>query len=329
MSQAIDLPDPPAFRDPGRDIVEFETAAGEGGRLVASLFPPDTRVERLRGAGHREPFGHYRVACRDGLRRFVRVLSSDRQEQCVAVARLLAQLPEGSPIVAAGVPQRLSDFAIAVVSPWVEHRAPRLVASDLDAIGRAMGTLHCGLAVITERVGVETRARHRRQHFEQRFLLPVPERARRLVQEISGSLSALDDLPGQPLHGDPNPGNILMTQSGVRFCDFENAVHAFGPPILDLAMIVERLCLPCVEAERLAAALFEGWMFATGTTPIPRPGALADALRIRNLTVAAVLVLLEDRGTPAEEAEWAKFEALAAQLGDRRKTVSAIEAMQA
>lgn len=45
------------------------------------------------------------------------------------------------------------------------------------------------------------------------------------------------------LHGDLNCGNILFTEGGAVFIDFENAHFSYFPPELDLAYVMERFFL--------------------------------------------------------------------------------------
>ncbi|MEU1125354.1 aminoglycoside phosphotransferase family protein [Streptomyces sp. NPDC005899] len=82
------------------------------------------------------------------------------------------------------------------------------------------------------------------------------------------------------LHGDPCPGNDLLTPDGVRFVDFEQA--SLGSGLIELAYL--RIGFPtcwCVTRapapllERAEAAYRTAWRAETGTT-LPEAG-LADA----------------------------------------------------
>lgn len=122
----------------------------------------------------------------------------------------------------------------------------------------ALARLHAGL----RRLDVPT------PHFADRV-----ERARRLVADrdrtpalAEADRQLLDDTlgnlgravrehsgPEQPLHGEPHPGNVLSTEDGPLFIDFETCCR--GPVAFDLAHAPEEVseCYPGVDQDVLRA----------------------------------------------------------------------------
>jgi hypothetical protein len=84
------------------------------------------------------------------------------------------------------------------------------------------------LAILTESLGVV-------DTLGQRNLLPADMRDL-LRRHLNNTLEALAPVPGQPLHGDAHPGNLLNTTEGLLWTDWEDTFS--GPPEWDLASVL-------------------------------------------------------------------------------------------
>jgi len=323
MSRSIDLPEAPAFLYAGRDSVVYMPADAETCALIEVIAPGFSSADRLTATRAAPPAGHYRVKLANGDRSFVRILPDTRLQQCRDTHDLIASLNSGAPVVRPEPPIALGAGYIGVVSAWHDHGLPG-EHTDTRAIGMAMAQMHMALEDVPSML-LKQRSRERRSKFAHRLSQPLPSRAIEITRRLPSPLESLDDLTGQALHGDCNPGNILLCANEILFCDFENSAHAWGPPIFDLATVVERLCLPHANALERAALLLASWQTVSGRSAVARTGALLDAISTRNLMAVAVLCLLDDRGTPAHDSEWAKFEGLAHQITDCLPLIEAIE----
>ena len=158
----------------------------------------------------------------------------------VEVAGRLAQT--GSPVAALDhrVEQRVYERNGWAVSLWTYYEpAPSRELSPAE-YAQALERLHAGLRAIDlttphflDRV-VDTQ-----QWIANRDVTPeLPDADRALLINTLGSLrrSIADrGAAEQLLHGEPHPWNVLQTNDGPLFIDFENAVH--GPVEYDLAWV--------------------------------------------------------------------------------------------
>jgi Ser/Thr protein kinase RdoA (MazF antagonist) len=133
-----------------------------------------------------------------------------------------------------------SDGFVITLWTYYEPVAPREISSADYA--NALGRLHAGMRKIdisiphfTERVAeaqrlVASRDRTPALANEDRELLSRTLRSQSHTIGESGS-------PEQLLHGEPHPGNVLSTKSGLLFTDLETCCR--GPVEFDLAHVPE------------------------------------------------------------------------------------------
>lgn len=153
----------------------------------------------------------------------------------VDVAQRLAEA--GSPVAALEAPEVLvrDDY---VVTLWTYYEPVTTQAIPPADYAGALERLHAGMRKVdlptphfTDRISeAQTLVANRVRTPEltdadRAFLAGTLERLRRAVGE-SGR-------PEQLLHGEPHPGNLLSTQSGLLFIDFETCCR--GPIEFDLA----------------------------------------------------------------------------------------------
>jgi Ser/Thr protein kinase RdoA (MazF antagonist) len=238
-----------------------------------------------------------------------------------AIASWLAA--RGLPVPAAlpGFPRNLADGRVAVALPFVEGRRLEPTPDDLSALGRAVGALHCALAQHPDRATwAAATARRLAELTAMRTELaagrfragPEPERVQALAADRA--LDFAPAWPARPLHGDLNPGNILVEREAGRIVllDFEDVFHGVLPAQFELLLLIERHILLRVAEDALALALIrrllEGYGERSDAPIFPAPPA--DILRARALRSLCVLALGAREGRDGGDSEWAKFLAL-------------------
>lgn len=237
---------------------------------------------------------------------YVRVVEPRLAAATDLVEALLAPLEDSEHLVIRsidGKAHRIPGGYALTVSPWV---ASRHVDAHVDPVrlAEAVAGLHRLLSCLPDTVKVQQRALQRREALQNRLFGVSSGPAARILDCTGHNLDLMDDLEGQVLHGDLNPGNILVTDSGsIRFCDFEDAIHTYGSPLIDLAIIVERLLL---SRDETALTTFLR-TYQRLASPVARAGWLVDSLKLINLRAAALLLLAGDLGHHVPPEEWQKF----------------------
>jgi Ser/Thr protein kinase RdoA (MazF antagonist) len=140
---------------------------------------------------------------------------------------------------------------------------------------------------------------------------------------------SIDFLPGEvpcrPLHGDLNPGNVLVGERGPVFLDFEDVFHSVLPPSFELAYALERFVMVPLPDD--AAALTAGRILVRGYRlhggdPIPAdPTAVLRALALRAL---CALAAGQRKGLAVQPDEWRKFFGLESAARARAATLAGI-----
>ena len=337
MCARSDLPRAPAHagmlpRDPF-----FGAATDDCRHALEAILPDVVGVERMILDPEAADTGRfYRVRRRDGEVWFLKVLPEDDYAGIAAADALAARLPRCCGAVRSSGVLRFADGSnrVAVAYPFIASRYATAEPADLAALGRAIAGLHQGLREIQDRLAIAERARART-----RRLLATLQRASNAqgaLEDVdvewddSRLASVLDGDRAQPLHGDLNPGNILfeLESGAIRFLDFEDARHSFGPPLLDLALPLERLCLlDDDEATAVESAIqfLRAYAEAGSVAPIATSGALATALRFINLRALALMIERRNAGLETSPQEWRKFTRLLRHHDARHDAIAQIE----
>jgi hypothetical protein len=162
------------------------------------------------------------------------------REHAIAVALAAMGAPVAYPLSEAG-PVRHAATGY-VVTLWHRlERAPEVQMSG-GVVGRSLGKIHqamadCGIELHNFRLDLE---RAQRALGDDRTMAALAPPDRSFLRAAFGDLlAALEEhtLSERPLHGEPHEGNRLLTPSGLRWIDFENA--CCGPVEWDLAFLSE------------------------------------------------------------------------------------------
>ncbi|MEP7185118.1 MAG: serine/threonine protein kinase [Rhodanobacter sp.] len=189
-----------------------------------------------------------------------------------------AELPVVAPLAFDGQTLRLHDGFRYALSPRRGGRAPELEAVDqLQWLGRLIARMH----LIGALQPFKHRGRLDRESMVQQpmhavlasSLLPHAMQtnyraaAERLDAAIAQRLEAIGPVRQLRLHGDCHPGNVLWTDAGPHFVDFDDA--RTGPAVQDLWMLA--------NDERAMEAVLEGYQQFRDFDPAEL--ALVPALR--------------------------------------------------
>ena len=182
------------------------------------------------------------------------------EEHTFAQELAAAELPVVAPLVFDGRTLLLHDGFRYALTPRRGGRAPALESPDqLQWLGRLIARMH----VVGARQPFAQRGRLDRDTMVQQpmraalasSLLPASLQPNyraagtRLDAAIAARMQALGPLRQLRLHGDCHPGNVLWTDAGPHFVDFDDARS--GPAVQDLWMLA--------NDERAMQALLEGY----------------------------------------------------------------------
>ena len=182
------------------------------------------------------------------------------EEHTFAQELAAAELPVVAPLVFDGRTLLLHDGFRYALTPRRGGRAPALESPDqLQWLGRLIARMH----VVGARQPFAQRGRLDRDTMVQQpmraalasSLLPASLQPNyraagtRLDAAIAARMQALGPLQQLRLHGDCHPGNVLWTDAGPHFVDFDDARS--GPAVQDLWMLA--------NDERAMQALLEGY----------------------------------------------------------------------
>jgi hydroxylysine kinase len=144
--------------------------------------------------------------------------------------------------------------------------------AQLVKVGEQLATLSSALA------SFEHPAAHRTLAFDVRaigelrdllYLAPTPSVGVAL-DEMEAALPEYEAMPGQVVHGDFHPGNVIVDERGEvsGILDFDDCLYA--PRVLDLAIAVSYFAPREGDAEPAVAPFIEGWNRLLPLTPRER-----------------------------------------------------------
>lgn len=160
----------------------------------------------------------------------------------------------GSPVAALDprVEPRLFDHDGFAISLWTHFEPVRRVVPPAE-YAEALGRLHAGLrrldgaaphvmdrVVVTERYVVDNEVTPDLAEADRALLAGT-------LTDLRASITARG-ADEQLLHGEPHAGNVLDTERGPLFVDFENSAR--GPVEFDLAWVPDEVCELYPDADR-------------------------------------------------------------------------------
>ena len=287
--------------------------------LLLRLLGLSGRLSGLRFAGAAS--GHYKLVTVDGEALHLKVVEPSRRssvERAEAIAEWLARKGLAVATPSAGFPRTLPDGRLVTCCPYIEGRRIAPKPADLAALGRSVALLHAALAshpdrnhwVRSTRCRLDALTEIGRELAAGR-LSCGPDHE--LLRALASDEALRFDLPdaATPLHGDLNPGNVLVAQSTDRpvLLDFEDVFHSVLPPMFELLLVIERFVFVQTEddkrALRLARAFLDG--YCSDGASIPTKDAPSTMLRALSLRSLCVLAQGAREGVGVAPLEWKKF----------------------
>jgi hypothetical protein len=216
----------------------------------------------------------------------VRLLPCDVLARVAPVAHQVAQFEielaqrlagTGSPLGALEprVEPRVFERDGFAVTLWTYYEPPASRPVSPAAYAEALKRLHAGMRMVNLRTPHFTdRVEEAQQLVESRHLTPELAGADRelLSSTLRSRRQAIGDhsVPEQLLHGEPHPGNVLSTKTGLLFIDLETCCR--GPVEFDLAHVPEGVSqyYPGADKELLSAcralvlAMVAAWRWDPG-----------------------------------------------------------------
>lgn len=234
-------PDPLKWRDAGPQTVS----------LIEALDIPRDGVEAVLDAND-EP-AYLRITG-TGQPMFIKLIPEGELEKETHAFSLAASLNDISALTPAPLWRReVNNDRTAFAYAWTNGRHPTPESTDFRLLGGDIAVLHRTLGSLPDSGWIEARTARRidallaAMRDQDQAVLRMwrhwePDARRSL--DAFAELSPAIRQQGVPIHGDLNPGNILISSRKAIFLDLEDATHSALWPGLDLAKIIERLVLP-------------------------------------------------------------------------------------
>lgn len=271
------------------------------------------------------PSRMYRLDAKAGTSFLLKLVDAELREgveRAEGVATWLAGQGLDLPAPLAGFPRETSQGDVAILLPFVNGQRVEPSISDMRALGKALGAFHHNLGRHPDLGSWRDFTDGRLSELNAvRARLAEKKGARGEYAQQLSELAAdrsldfrFDALPRRPLHGDLNPGNLLIVGKRALLLDLEDVFHSVLPVAFDLALVLERLVLVRVAEEERAIELGRALMFEysrAGGSFIDVAALSAQewtsVLRSLALRSLCTLALGEESGIQVETGEWEKF----------------------
>ncbi|WP_420349568.1 phosphotransferase [Pelagibius sp.] len=317
------LPREPAFGSFEGDVPIFEEANAATADWLKEATGITGRVSRLTTAA-KHPYGHFRVI---GPSRaaFLKVLPAEELQQHQFADRLsAAAFAAGAAVLPPAEWMLTPRGPVIGIYSYVPARYCNAGQNDMSQLGRALALLHCAWRNTSLDRQVEAASAERMRMLSVRHaeiiagsgpLGPDPAELQALALSIGEPFAIPAN--GQIVHGDLNRGNVLFDNdtAAPTFIDFETAAVSWLPPMVDLVMIVQRICCDGVhrleDAVPSVAAFLEAYLAEAGHQTLRSVQELSSGIRWICLRNLCLLAEVESRGGYVAEDEWRKFLAAA------------------
>ena len=236
------------------------------------------------------------------------------------LANWIAERSELTSASKTGFPRRLRNGDLVCMRPYCKGNRMSATVVNMERLGGAIAKLHGLLSFHPDRVKWLGQTDQRlsaiektREEIVGKTLKVGPNPI--LLAQVA-TTSNLSFRPSEmtriPLHGDLNPGNILMYKGDPKIFDLEDVEHSVLDSCFELALVIERIVMVAKDisdAKRVEVgrAFMRGYRGAGGILSVPEGLLLADVPRVLALRSLCLLAHAEQEGVSMPEVEWAKF----------------------
>lgn len=183
---------------------------------------------------------------------FIKIYKADIKTSYAKIVALLGTLTSDKYTLSIPIMYGSKNGLNYAIFPYVSGRRCLPDIADLSRLGHSLACLHKDLKELAHTEHIIQTSTLRMQKLEHiasnglSLALPDYMDVSFLEQYCSKySLQLIDHRGAQIIHGDLNPGNLLMLDQSARTCffDFEDTLHSYLPVIYDLAFVLERIVL--------------------------------------------------------------------------------------
>ncbi|WP_033068647.1 phosphotransferase enzyme family protein [Thalassospira australica] len=240
------------------------------------------------------------------------------------------------PVISATGAQVLSDGTVVLKMPYFEGHRVSATSQGLYKFGQELAKLHQVLAEAPSQKDWEKRTKDRldelstmRTYLVEKgaYFGPDPKRLLDLAHDKSLDFT-IGVSPVQPLHGDLNPGNVLVVDGQVIFMDFEDTLHSVLPLEYEIMLVIERFVLvrssKDYEATDLGREFLRGYFSKQKIDAFNHDRSPVEILRALALRSLIVLAYGEKVGVSIPDDEWEKFFYLEEKACSRANVIQSI-----
>lgn len=266
------------------------------------------------------PIGMYCIRS-DSSNLFVKILSKATNNDYYAeeLATWLSKKSKLAVSCIEGYPRKLNTGEFLIIQPYCHGFRVRPSTSEMRKLGGSLAELHSLLASHPDRSTWQENTDRRlskinlirRDLVEGRIRAgPNPVFLASIAADKTLIFSDAETIQ-TPLHGDLNPGNILIKEGSPIFIDFEDVFHSVLNPCFELALIIERCVMSqpistedCIAASR---AFISEYQNSSGNYELLKNMKPVDLPRSLALRSMCILALAEQEGFKVLASEWKKF----------------------
>ena len=230
-----------------------------------------------------------------------------------------------------GFPRYLKNGSLAGVRGYCNGNRVPVTVTAMRKLGESLAELHCLLASHPERESWLINTDRRLDTVEMTRNQIVANRLKagpnpKLLAELAATPNLLfrkSETSRIPLHGDLNPGNLMMDSGRPQIFDFEDVGHSVLDSCFDLTVVIERIVMMCKDISdrqrvEISHAFLIGYRNSGGILSVPGGLLFADMPRVLSLRSLCLLAYAESKGVSVPDAEWRKFFFLFARAGEMK-----------
>lgn len=338
----IFLPRKPAWSSINPSLPTFKEVSPSLASDIQRIMGDKGRVLKM-NTDDGIPEGYYRFeSLHNSKSLFLKIISREYapyQRRAEEVARFLEGRDVRVNAALPSFPRELNRRWVIFAYNYVPMRFAGNDHEDMRKIGRVLAQMHTALLDIPfvediknaslQKTEMLLRCKLKLSKENLRFA-GNREKVENIIEETPVTFDGISGVM-QVIHGDFNYGNLIFSKdtSEPVVLDFEDTLHSWLPPVVDIALAVERFSFVRVEDEErvvdLALSLIKKYEELTMRIIVDRHGILKEALRILSARSLCLLSEQSIRGNRMPDSEWDKFIYLYEQTSFRSRVFDKIE----